>query len=605
MFGFGNSSFLAGRHDATKERAPPSKPSPVAFPSFPPEPSASREPPKWTKGDASDLTARFAAIRKPSDVTAEHLALLNVTCEPPGDFESLLSTSPNGLSFLPPASWLEPIPEGVEVDAPDRVLSNGRKPLDRKEFYIRAKELYYTNEDAFSVLTRSPKLNQPAPRLAHFRRFWEGLDNMAYYWDTSLDEYIPPAPEAAHEGPKDSASPPKDAQANDRDLQAEIEAMNVEEPRKKAKTATESPKEPSPLPIPEAAPDPKPASKPTPPATITSSSSFSLPARTQPPKVPGAVPAAPAEKIPGTYRGNRLGNGAEMPDAYRMDTVRGFLEPIAWAFGLTLVPHRRPPALALESVRFPVRISTVAWRAPADRMRARAGWLEGPVLGVQCRAETDFGSSGSLEAESVLDVVRELGGMLLLSQERAREGKTEQKPGDGKWWVTQPRWGGGPGGEVGEASGGSDVPVEKDKEKEEKPVRTRLGGRERRRMSAAEIWKVLKPGNGFWDTKVEYQAVGKSSDAEWDEVYMVSSLNHHVSILKLRVHPFYVQLLTNGVLPSDLPGDKLWASPVLHRTRWYDFFVVEDRIEVMRGLWGIMGYLMRQEESVDTTMKDS
>ncbi|KAF2807799.1 uncharacterized protein BDZ99DRAFT_420347 [Mytilinidion resinicola] len=604
MFGFSSSSFLAGRHDATKERTPPSKPTPVVFPSFLPEPSVSREPPKWTTGDSSDLTARFVAIRKPSDVTAEHLALLNVTCEHPGDFESLLSTSPNGLSFLPPTSWLEPLQEGVEVDPPNRVLSNGRKPLDRKDFYIRAKELYCTNEDAFSVLTRTPKLNQPAPRLAHFRRFWEGLDNMAYYWDTSLDEYIPPAPEAAHEDPEDSDSPSKEAPANDRGLQAEIEAMNVEEPRKKAKTVIESPKE-SPLPTPETKPEPKPYSKPTPPATIYSSSSLSLPARTQPPKVPGAAAPEPAEKIPGTYRGSRLGNGAEMPDAYRLDTVRGFLEPIAWAFGLTLVPHRRPPALALESVRFPVRMSTVAWRAPADRTRARAGWLEGPVLGVQCRAETEFGSGGSLEAESVLDVVRELGGLLLLSQERTREGKTERKPGDGKWWVTRPRWGGGLGGEVGEASGGSDVPVEKEKEKEEKPVRTRLGGRERRRMSAAEIWKVLKPGNGFWDPKVEYQAVGKSSDAEWDEVYMVSSLNHHVSILKLRVHPLYVQFLTDGVLPRNLPKDEQWASPVLHRTRWYDFFVVEDRIELMRGLWGIMGYLMRQEENVDTTMKDS
>ncbi|KAF2803021.1 uncharacterized protein BDZ99DRAFT_428027 [Mytilinidion resinicola] len=521
---------------------------PVTFPSFP---HVSRDPLNWITGEASGLFAQFAAIRRPSDVTTGHLALFNVICEPAVDFESLLSSSPNALSFLPPASWTKPLEEGVELEPCNHLLSNGRKPPDRKDFYARAKELYCDNEDAFSVLTSVPGLSQPAPCLARFRRFWEGLNSMAYYWDTT-----------------DLAS--KDAQANDRDLQAEVEATNVKEPRrKKAKRVTESSPEESPVPTHHVESIP----------AHTIHSGVSVPAQTQPPKAPWSSdkPAEPAERIPGTYRRIRLGNGAEMPHSFRLNTVGGFLEPIASAFGLMLVPHRHPPTLALGNIRFPVRMSAVAWREPADGMRVRAGWLEGPVMGVQCRPETGFGSTDSLEAESVLDVIRELGGMLLLSQERAREGKTKKKPGDGKWWVTRPRWG-GPEGEV---------------------------SKERRRVPAAEAWKLMRSKDGFWDPKVEYQAIGKSSGAVWDEIYMVSSLNHHISILKLRVHFLYVQFLTDGGLPKDLPKDASWASPTLQRTRWYDFFVIEDRAEAMRGLWGIMAYLMRQKENVDTTVKDS
>jgi hypothetical protein len=156
-------------------------------------------------------------------------------------------------------------------------------------------------------------------------------------------------------------------------------------------------------------------------------------------------------------------------------------------------------------------------------MKARQGWMEGPVLGVQCRPDTNFGAGGNLEAESVLDVVRELGGMLLLAQERAREGKSEVRAGEGKWWTTALRWGGGPGGEVGEATGASDdveqassTPPPKPEVKV--PGRPRMGSKDRRRPSPAEIWKMLRVGNPLWDPKIVYEAIGKESGAEWDEV---------------------------------------------------------------------------------------
>jgi hypothetical protein len=77
---------------------------------------------------------------------------------------------------------------------------------------------------------------------------------------------------------------------------------------------------------------------------------------------------------------------------------------------------------------------------------------------------------------------------------------------------------------------------------------------------------------------------------------MVSSLNHHISVLKLHVHPSYVRYLTEGTLPKEAPLGSGWCSPRLQRTRWFDLFNIEDRTEAMRGIWGIMSYLMRSQE---------
>ncbi|KAF2195208.1 hypothetical protein K469DRAFT_722485 [Zopfia rhizophila CBS 207.26] len=608
MFNFGASV----HHDSQKERVPPSRPIPVTFPSLtPPEPSLKKLPSVWCEGDSPGIPPRFLSLKKPSDVSLDTLAALNVSFEPQCDFETLLSSaSKDGQQYLPPKSWLE-APEQSEPEASPSseprisLLSNGRSAPDRKEFYTRAKELFFKNEDAFANLTRKANPGQAPLRLAHFRRFWEGLDNMAYYWDTSLDEYLPPKLEDTINS---DDTIPKSASENDNGTAnsngAEFNAMNDEEPRKKAKMAAES-NESITLSINSLGFGSTPAR----PTSI--SSSKALPARAAPPKVPWIASMEPTSSKPvdlskGSYRGYRIGNGAEMPDPYRLETVRAFLEPIAWAFGVTFAPHRRPPVLCLERVRFPVRMNAVAWRGPADRMKARQGWLEGPVLGVQCRPETNFGTNGSPQAEAALDAVRELGGMLLLAQERAREGKTERKAGEGKWWTTKPRWGGGPGGEVGEATGASDAPAQETTPKpEEKPARPRLVSKDRRRPSPAEIWKVLKPGNPLWDPKIVYEAIGKDRSVEWDEVFMVSSLNHHISIVKLRVHLLYMQYLTDGILPENMPSDYSWSSPSLQRTRWYDLFNVDDRTEAMRGMWGVMAYLMRSQERSDVAMKPS
>lgn len=78
---------------------------------------------------------------------------------------------------------------------------------------------------------------------------------------------------------------------------------------------------------------------------------------------------------------------------------------------------------------------------------------------------------------------------------------------------------------------------------------------------------------------------------------MVSSLNHHVSVLKLTVHGGYVEYLQSETLPNPLPTDKSWCSPKLQRTQWFDLLDVDQRVQAFRVLWGVAAYLTREIDS--------
>lgn len=103
------------------------------------------------------------------------------------------------------------------------------------------------------------------------------------------------------------------------------------------------------------------------------------------------------------------------------------------------------------------------------------------------------------------------------------------------------------------------------------------------------------------------------------QVFLISSINHHVSILRLKVHKSYISFIETGEAPSqtqptssDNDSDTKLESPPwfvleLRRSKWYDIFSADDRVEVMRGIWGIMAWLMRghvpEDKEVASTSK--
>ncbi|KAI9777657.1 MAG: hypothetical protein M1816_004614 [Peltula sp. TS41687] len=263
------------------------------------------------------------------------------------------------------------------------------------------------------------------------------------------------------------------------------------------------------------------------------------------------------------YTGRRTGTGRDMPDSFRDDTVKALVDTVTWLFGCQLSPPRMPPRLRMQSSFFSVRLSYSVFRTLLDRQQIRQGLVEGPVMGVQTRPETSFRlpeepvGTGKGEA---LDLLRELGALLLLAQERAREGKSQKKPGEGKWYTSIPRWGGGPGGEVGNVTGNGDEEIPK-KEERKSGTKTR-----RRKNNAVEAYKKLHPGMGTWDSRVTYLAIGKDDESEVDD------------------------------FASQLP----WYMLELRRSKWYDLFSAEDRVKAMRGIWGVTAWLMRDKSKTET-----
>jgi hypothetical protein len=241
---------------------------------------------------------------------------------------------------------------------------------------------------------------------------------------------------------------------------------------------------------------------------------------------PGAPPAEP--ELVKKYTGRRLAAGSDMPDDIREETVRALTEMAAWPFGCQASLPIVPPRLLLGKLLFPVRQTFQATRSPKDRQLARNGMLEGPVFIAQCRPDTSF--RGPEEAHGAglgdtCDLIREVAAMILAAQERAREGMTEVRPGEGQWWTTTPRWGGAPNDSIG------DSPRVTNEQEKEAAEAAAAGGHERKRsrgglrrpglprkMSSSEKWRLVQPGSSLWDRRMRYIQIGKDKDSPFDDV---------------------------------------------------------------------------------------
>ena len=583
-------------------RDPPPEPTPVTFPGY-----WQTKASKWeTTQTAPDFQALFSRVLKPGDITQVHADALNIElltdCPP----DELLPLAPDGTSYLPPLAPQEAINAASYADATKADPATSRK---RKDFDERLIELQVANEMAYKTLTRSLRNGVKGPRLAYMRKFWEGLESMSQYWDCSRDEYF--VDEETDEDGKhakrqrlDSAQSDRTAAANSRDgntASVGHDGVSKSEVAQNGKEAGDS----------SAA------------STVRSLLSVESQANSSPDQ---------------RYRGWRTGTGKNMPDKFRTDTVRSFIEGTVWPFQCTVAPPRQMPVVQFGALNLPVRQSAAVYRVPTDRMRARQGRLEGPLLAVQVRNDTDFHDQigEPIEQKSRLDLMRELGGLLQIAQERQREGKQEVRPGEGKWWTTVPRWGGGAGGAMPDDDDSNDLLGTEeilDAIKEARGTKQKNVNHKQKRKTPAMLWKELKPGSSLWDPvgrhhlsgpsnrtltvfqRTDYVAVGKEPLSQYDEVnypytlvpkpqwltrnqvFMVSSINHHISILKLTVHTAYVDYLITGDFPEPLPNTADWCRPRLQRSQWYDFYSKEQRVEAFRSLWGVLSYLNHEISS--------
>lgn len=228
------------------------------------------------------------------------------------------------------------------------------------------------------------------------------------------------------------------------------------------------------------------------------------------------------------YRGRRISNGIKMPWLYRTETVKGFFEAAIFPFNYKLSVPRAPATLLVAGVRIPVRQQTfLVHRMSRDLASAKQGIVEGPVMGSFVRQDVEAFSAGTAQQRKEkleLDVLREVGSLLHLAQERRREGKEERVwtkktvPAGRHWFSEMASDGGKPDESPPEDNGGPATTAAaiaaaaaalngKDKERKRKKVKTKY-----------EMWREMQPQRPQWDPKIKYVAVGKEEGSEWDEV---------------------------------------------------------------------------------------
>jgi hypothetical protein len=313
----------------------------------------------------------------------------------------------------------------------------------------------------------------------------------------------------------------------------------------------------------------------------------------------------------------RTGTGSQLPPDYRQHLLTAFIKLVAYDFGCNVSFPRVEPRLHLtppQPLSPPSYFNssvTFIYRTPTERASARAGIVEGPVAALSARASTVFAT----EAEEYLDLAREVVAVLLTAQQRARESKSEKRFGEGKWWTSIPRWGGGSGGPIGregdkideslpgkeeklipgtESSEGSKVAGEVKKTiggiNGPSPSKRSKKAKDGNNLQIYENYRKLNPPGPTWDRKARYCAIGKEPAKGYDDVFMVSSLNHHICVVRARVPE---KLL--GVLEGSDEGEG-WERVVMWRSKWYDLYLKDERIEAMGIVWGMIAWLMRKIE---------
>lgn len=473
-------------------------------------------------------------------------------------------------SFLPPdEEWANVPEEDIEdaTTATRKILNNGYRGPGVKTYLDRRRELSIDNTTAFRTVRRIPHpTGAPTPRLGNSYEFYKNLETFSGYWvDTSL--------------PKETT------------LSSDATKINSED-------ETEIPKE-----------------------------------------AEDTIPLHQQTHI-------RTGTGSQLPHEYRQALTSSFVKLITYDFSCNVTYPRIEPRLHIhppksQSSSSPSYFSaagvTMAYRTPIERNAARACFIEGPVAALSSRSNTSF----TTPFDSNLDLAREVATILLTAQQRNREGKEENHFGEGKWWTTVPRWGGGKGGAIGkEIDTSAPIPSPtprssrgdkvKDKDKslltdiknkitsinslpslqsvqpgsflqiptperrppQKKPRTARVGGQ----SQLYENYRRMIPPTSNWDKKTKYLAIGKPGGLQGnsDEIFLISVVNHHVSIVRGRVGMDILRAL-NG--EENIGGKEgIMERTTIWRTRWYDFFLAEDRVEAMRIIWGALAWIMRAEK---------
>lgn len=330
-----------------------------------------------------------------------------------------------------------------------------------------------------------------------------------------------------------------------------------------------------------------------------------------------------------TYYNSKDGAFAGMPERFREDLVKNFVEPICWGYNSRLMPPRSPPRVQFQTSRFATRVDFFAFMTPALQAERKAGMVEGPLMAIQCRHEDYFvyPKGPQCREDSPPPPPEEEEAVNLGDAESPildNDGDTLMKEGSSATTSN----------EALEASveetGAAEAAKKKEearlakieearrkaaKREEEKRIRIKKGS-----WPEGDVWDVLKEvgailctaqerrkggkgadgiGKGRVEKKTRYKAIGKESNW-WDDVFLISTVHSHISLTNVHISAPYLRFLETGNLPNPdheliKQGKSGWYEFKMKRTKWYDLGEPEGRVEAARAVSGVLAFLTRNE----------
>ncbi|KIX10349.1 uncharacterized protein Z518_01431 [Rhinocladiella mackenziei CBS 650.93] len=601
-----------------KERNPPAKPIPLEFPSYVPPRCGS----PLSRRHMRTLCRDLVSIRKPLDVQDSHVTHLNIQLN---ENVSLAEMIPNK-------------------------HFESRPFLYDNDLSAMLTELEIDNEDAYREVLRLPPLEgRKKPRLTYSRNFYASLEDMSRYWDGSKDNYYEVDANEAENPATKPTSPNADNEQQGPRLEGDVEMKDASGNPQVSQDGNDHNSNDN-------------------IATDTASNSGTV-----------EIPTRP--KLRPVYKGHRLGNGEQMSPGTRVAAVRNLVKMATHKFNCRDYEISTREKFRIRNINLPsVYYNFCVAKLPADVKLARARMVEGPLIAVHCRSEVRFKSRDGLLGPTSdfvgekYDLFREVGGLLMLAKQRAREGqKLSKEPREDQWWAIKTRWGGGEtkwgqlANEIFEDEDPSWSPEERRLQLEkrakeegerkradaasaadlnslkpedlmsntsasnERPKKKKKSGEDnasskdkaeykdgKRLMYTPPLrrkwyqdWLKIRPNSPNWDEKIIYKRIGMQNQENgkggWDDVYMISSVNHHACVLRMSVHEKYLEWLETGKTLQEhrkAPGEHA-SGPTsdtkqehvlyVSRSQWYDLFDIEQRKELLGGIWRLLCWINRDE----------
>jgi hypothetical protein len=247
-----------------------------------------------------------------------------------------------------------------------------------------------------------------------------------------------------------------------------------------------------------------------------------------------------------------------------------------------------------------------------DPQEARSGLVDGPVLGLQIRNEHAFRALSDPAAALKKRRKKLMAAALAAKVPPTAEEEAERKKKAEKEKARAERRAKRGGGS---SSSSSSEKEEKEIVGEMKEEVEELGDEGilvlqddgaaldvvgvTREIAALLSMAQLRAREGETERKTRFRAIGKVEGSYWDDVYMVTSMHHHVSVSHLRVSKPYLRFLKTGKLPNkNHPFIKEggWEKLHLRKTKYYSLMVPEERVKAARDVVTVLKWVTRNEK---------